>query len=199
MSWSRTNRTLYRSSRSLISAKSAASRAALARLTLRSSAPMVAVSGTTSMAFGPTWNVGTASGARLGDTTVCMGFSDRVWGGGLAQAEDRGPDAAAGLEVPVGGDGVLQRVAPVDPDGDAPGADVVEELADQRRALRRVGDVVGQRRAGDEERALDRQLHRVDRRDRAGRRAEADQQPAPAQRVERGRDGGATDAVERDR
>ena len=77
-------------------------------------------------------------------------------------------------------DGVVEGVALVDLDRDAAGADVVEELTGQRRALGRIGDVVGQRRARDEQRALHRELHRVDRRDRAGGGAEADEQAAAA-------------------
>ena len=54
MSWSRTNSTLYCSSSASISANSCRSREASARLTRRSSAPMVAVSGTTSIDREPT-------------------------------------------------------------------------------------------------------------------------------------------------
>src|SRR3954463_6687858 len=103
------------------------------------------------------------------------------WSGAGLDGEDRRTDAAAGLEVAVRLGGVLQGVALVDLDGDAAGADVVEELPGQRRALRRVRDVVGQGRAGDEQRALDGELHRVDRRGRARRRAEADEQAALGQ------------------
>ena len=52
MSWSRKNSTLCCSSSARISAKRPSSREASARLTLRSSAPMVAVSGSTSIALG---------------------------------------------------------------------------------------------------------------------------------------------------
>ena len=57
------------------------------------------------------------------------------WGSGL-EDEDGGADAAAGLQVAVRLDGVVEGVALVDLDGDAAGADVVEELAGQGRALR---------------------------------------------------------------
>src|SRR4051794_23683071 len=182
MSWSRKKRTLYCSSRSLISAKRPASREAWARLTLRSSAPIVAVRGKTSIESVPTWNDGNTSGSVRSWTTLFMTFSFSagvvvVSGAGL-EGEDRRADAAARLEVAVGGDGVLEGVALVDLDRDAAGADVVEELPRQGRALRGVGDVVGERRACDEQRALDGELHGVDRRDRAGGRAEADQQAA---------------------
>src|SRR5215204_408097 len=117
------------------------------------------------------------------------------WGSGL-EDEDGGADAAPGLEVAVSRDGVLEGVALIDLDGDAAGAHVVEELPGQGRALRGVGDVVGQRGAGDEERALDGQLHGVDRRDRAGRRPEADEQAAPTERVQRRGERRRADAVE---
>src|SRR4051812_17925431 len=172
MSWSRKNRTLYCSSRSRISAKRPASREAWARLTLRSSAPIVAVWGRTSIEPVPTWNDGKTAGSVRSWTTLFMTFSFSAGGGGGwsgtgLDGEDRRADAAAGLEVAVRLNGVLQGVALVDLDVDAAGADVVEELPGQRRALRWVGDVVGQSRAGDEQRALDGELHRVDRRDRA--------------------------------
>src|SRR3954454_1196064 len=204
MSWSRKKRTLYCISRSLISSKRPASRAASARLTLRSSAPIVAVRGKTSMDPGPTRNDGSPSGSVRSWTVLLMTFSfsaglgGRCSGGGF-DGEDRGADAAAGLQVAVRGDGVLEGVALVDLDRDAAGADVVEELAGQGRALRRVGDVVGQRGAGDEQRALDGELHRVDRRDGARRRAEADQEAAPTQRVQRRGECRRPDAVEDDR
>ena len=135
---------------------------------MRSSAPMVAVSGCTSMGAG-------AAAPRcfvvvVGDGHGCLAL---VWDaeavGQRLEVEDRGADAAAGLEVAVRLDGVVEGVALVDLDRDPAGADVVEELAGQLGPLGRVGDVVGQGRAGDEQRALDRQLHGVDRRDRAGR------------------------------
>src|SRR3954453_23042437 len=184
MSWSRTKRTLYCSSSARSSANRSASREAAARLMPRSSAPMLAVSGTTSMALVPTRNEGRSSRSTVWPMTVVTGVL-LGRGGGQAcrsglEGEDGGADAAAGLEVAVRLDGVVQRVALVDPDGDAAGADVVEQLAGQGCTLRRVGDVVGQRRAGDEQRALDGQLHGVDRRGRAGGRPEADEQPAPA-------------------
>src|SRR5690348_1211209 len=200
MSWSRKNRTLYCSSSSRSSAKRPESREAWARLTLRSSAPIVAVWGTTSIDPVPTWNDGKTSGSMRSWTTLFMTFSFSA-GVGMSgsgagfEGEDRRPDAAAGLEVAVRENGVLEAVPLVDLDRDAAGADVAEELAGQGRALRRVGDVVRQRRAGDEQRALDGQLHGVDRRDRAGGRAEADQQPALREGVQRRRDGGLADAV----
>src|SRR3954451_24523920 len=196
MSWSRTKSTLYCSSSALSSANSRWSREASARLTWRSSAPMVAVSGATSMLRVPTVKDGKRSSTAVSKTVVTVSPSSRVgWGserGGL-EDEDRRADAAAGFQVAVGLDGVVQGVALVDRDGDAAGGDVAEQLSGEHVALGRVGDVVGQGRAGHEQRALDRQLHRVDRWDRARGRAEADQQPAPAQRVQRRRDGGPAD------
>ena len=44
---------------------------------------------------------------------------------------------------------VLQLVALVDLDPDAAGGDVLEQLARERRLFRRIGDVVGERRARD--------------------------------------------------
>src|SRR4051812_34602081 len=193
MSWSRTKRTLYCSSNALSSAKSPASRDAAARLTRRSSAPIVAVSGTTSIECDPAVSEGKRS-CSIASRREGMGISCSVrWCGGPAedgsgtgrlQAEDGGPDAAAGFQVAVSRDGVVEGVALVDLDGDPAGGDVVEELTGQRGALPVVGDVVGQGGAGDEQRSLDRQLHRVDRRDGSGRRPEAHEQPAPAQRVQ---------------
>src|SRR5215207_9301295 len=183
MSWSRKKRTLYWRSSDRSSAKSSSSREAWARLMLLSCAPIFAVSGATSIALGPTRNEGHASRSVVGSVTV-MVFLLAVVGAGL-EGEDGGADAPAGLEVAVRLDGVVEGVALVDRDVDAAGADVVEQLAGQGRALRGVGDVVGQRGAGDEQRALDGQLHRVDRRDGTGRRPEADQQAAPAQGVQR--------------
>src|SRR3954469_16678192 len=138
MSWSRKKRTLYCSSRSLISAKRPASREAWARLTLRSSAPIVAVRGKTSIESVPTWNDGNTSGSVRSWTTLFMTFSFSagvvVSGAGL-EGEDARADGAARLDVAVGGDGVLEGVALVDLDRDAAGADVVEELAGQRSSL----------------------------------------------------------------
>src|SRR5688500_13985391 len=149
MSWSRKNRTLYCSSRSRSSAKTSASCAASARLMLRSSAPMVAVRGTTSIARVPVRTDGSCCRPRASLTTVCMVIlfsvrEDRTAGSGARrlQAEDGGPDAAAGLEVAVGRDGVVEGVALADVDGDSAGADVVEELPGEFSALRGVRDVV---------------------------------------------------------
>src|SRR3954463_16416730 len=164
MSWSRRKSTLYCSSSARSSAKRSSSRAASARLTWRSSAPMVAVSGATSMLRVPTVKDGKRSSTAVSKAVV-TGFSLFGWGGsgsGGFEGEDRGADAAAGLQVAVGGDGVGQLVALVDRDGDPPRGHVVEQLAGQRAPLGRIGDVVGQGRAGDEQRALHRQLHRVD-------------------------------------
>src|SRR5690349_9612661 len=199
MSWSRKNRTLYCSSRACSSANSSASRDARARLMLRSSAPMVAVMGTTSIELAPVEKEGQASRSTVWSTTTDTGLSFEGGFCGSAEGEDGGADASAGLQVLVGADGVLQGVALVDRDGDPPRGDVVEQLAGERAALGRVGDVVGQRRAGDEQRALDGQLHRVDRRDGAGGGAEADDQAAAAQRVQGRRDRGPADAVVGDR
>ena len=93
---------------------------------------------------------------------------------------------------------VLEAVALVDLDLDPAGGDVAEQLAGQLGALGGVGDVVGQRRPRDVERSLDRELERVDRRDRAGGGADADQQAAAPQRVERLDGGVLADAVEDD-
>src|SRR3954452_1030449 len=200
MSWSRTNSTLYCSSNALSSAKSSSSREASARLMFRSSAPMPAVSGTTSIAAVPTRREGHPSRSTVWSMTfmVASPGCDGGWGSGL-EGEDGGADAAARLEVAVRLDGVVEGVALVDLDGDAAGDHVVEELSGQGRALRGVGDVVGQRGAGDEQRALDGQLHRLDRRDRAGGGPEADEQAAPAQGVQGRRDGRPADAVVGDR
>ena len=86
-------------------------------------------------------------------------------------------------------------VALVDLDPDAPGGDVAEQLAGELALLRGIGDVVGERRPRHEHRALDRELRRVDRRDRARRRAHAHQQSAPLQRVERAGERVLADAV----
>ena len=198
MSWSRKNSTLCCSSSALISAKSVVVAGGLGEAD-------VAQLGADRRGERGDLDRARADGERrasLGSTvwstTVLMVFSLLGWGCGVQaglEDEDGGADAAAGLEVAVGLDGVVEGVALVDLDLDAAGADVVEELAGERGPLRRVGDVVGQRRAGDEQRALDGQLHRVDRRDRAGRRAEADEQAAPAERVQRAGDGGPADAV----
>src|SRR4051794_10625054 len=187
MSWSRTKSTLYCSSSALSSANSRWSREASARLTWRSSAPMVAVSGTTSMLRLPTVKDGKRSSTAVSKTVV-TGFSLGGWGrsgsGGL-EDEDRGADAAAGLQVAVGLDGVVQGVALVDRDLDAAGGEMAEQLSGEQAALGRVRDVVGQGRPGHEQRALDGQLHRVDRRDRARRRPPADPQAAAGGRGER--------------
>src|SRR5829696_2564823 len=111
MSWSRTKRTLCCRSSDRSSAKRSSSREASARLMLLSSAPMVAVSGATSIALVPTLNEGHATRSTVWSMTVmvvspCCGGV----GSGL-EDEDGGADAAAGLEVAVGGDGVLERVA----------------------------------------------------------------------------------------
>src|SRR4051794_15759539 len=112
MSWSRKKRTLYCSSRSLISAKTSASRAASARLTLRSSAPMVAVSGRTSTERGPTRKDGGCCRSSVWCTMLLMylscfgGWGEDSDAGGL-EAEHGGADAAAGLEVAVGLHGVV--------------------------------------------------------------------------------------------
>src|SRR6187200_1065747 len=135
-------------------------------------------------------------GGRRCDRWRSWLFSLLWWGCGSGfEEEDGGADAAAGLEVAVRLDGVVEGVALVDLDVDAAGAHVVEELPRQRRALRGVGDVVGERGAGDEERALDGQLHGVDRWDGARRRPEADEQAAPAQGIQGRRDGRPADAV----
>src|SRR4051812_23657933 len=161
MSWSRTNSTLYCSSSALSSANSRSSREASARLTLRSSAPIVAVNGATWMDQAPTVNDGNRSSTTALSHNVVTGFL--LWrsgglgcsgglgsGAGRLEDEDRGADAAAGLQVAVGLHGVLQRVALIDLDRDAAGGDVAEQFPGEGGALGRVGDVVGQGRAGDE-------------------------------------------------
>src|SRR4051794_31365612 len=193
MFWSRKKSTLYCRSIALSSAKSWSSREASARLTCRSSAPMVAVSGATSMSRVPTVKDGKRSSTAVSKTVVTVSPCSRVGCGsrrGGLEDEDRRADAAAGFQVAVGLDGVVQGVALVDRDGDAAGGDVAEQLSGEHVALGRVGDVVGQGRPGHEQRALDGQLHRVDRRDRARRRPEADQQAAAGQRGQGRRGGG---------
>src|SRR5687767_12406489 len=100
MSWSRKKRTLCFRSSDRSSAKRSSSREASARLMLLSSAPMVAVSGATSMALEPTVNDGHAWRSTV-ESMAVMGFSLRWWGGwgsGL-EDEDGGTDAATGLEI----------------------------------------------------------------------------------------------------
>ena len=78
-----------------------------------------------------------------------------------------------------------ERVAVVDRHPDRARRDDAEELLGCRQqvlALRRVGD---ERRPREKERALHRQDGRVDRRDRAGRVAEAHHQPQGGEAVER--------------
>src|SRR5215831_6535586 len=76
--------------------------------------------------------------------------------------EDRGTRGLARLEVPVRLRGVLERVTLVDLDPYPTCGHVAEDLAGQRVLLDRVGDVVRQCRARDEQRALQRELERVD-------------------------------------
>ena len=105
------------------------------------------------------------------------------------------PVVRARFEVVVRVHGVLELVALVDLDPDAARGHVPEEFVGQRGLLGRVGDVVGERRSRDEQRALDRELHRVDRRDRARRRADADEQAATRERIERTGERVLADAV----
>ena len=93
----------------------------------------------------------------------------------------------------------FSSIALVDLDLDPARRDVPEQLAGELALLRRIRDVVGERRPRDEDRALERELHRIDRRDRARRRAHAHQQAAPFQRVERGGKRVLADAVVDDR
>src|SRR6478672_13346940 len=101
MSWSRRNSTLCSSSRALISANRPGSRAASARLTPSSSAPMFRVRGWTS--------IGVVS-------------SDH---------EDGRAGGLAGLQVAVRLDRIGQLVPLVDLDPDASGGDVAEKFAGQ--------------------------------------------------------------------
>ncbi|MNQ88164.1 hypothetical protein D3C85_1034190 [compost metagenome] len=73
---------------------------------------------------------------------------------------------------------------------------MVEQLAGQGSLLRRVGDVVGQGRTGHVQRAFHGQQLRVEAFDRAGGGADADQQAATLERVQRAHEGVLADAVE---
>ncbi|MNP27996.1 hypothetical protein D3C76_1209370 [compost metagenome] len=73
---------------------------------------------------------------------------------------------------------------------------MVEQLARKVGFLCRVGDVVGQRRAGQEQRTLHRQQYGVECRDRAGGRTHANHQAATLKRVQRAHEGVLADAVE---
>ena len=195
MSWSRKNSTLCLSSSARISATSPASREATPRFTLESSAPIVQVSGSTLMEP----RVGDAARAAVvsGGVMCVPGLDVRIL-----------PIRSTKIDEPV----VLrasrsrcacaassQLVALVDLDLDAAGRDVAEQLAGQLALLRGIGDVVGKRRPRDEQRALDRELHRVDRRDRSRSGADAHEQAAPLQRIERAGEGVLADAVVDDR
>src|SRR6202051_4643591 len=110
--------------------------------------------------------------------------------------EDRRAGRPARLQVSMGLTRVLQRIALVDFDRDATGGDVAEQLAGQVVFLSRLGDVVSERRARQIERAFHREQLRIEWRGRSGGGADADQQAAPPQRIERGVEGVLADAVE---
>src|SRR5204862_4149197 len=76
--------------------------------------------------------------------------------GSWAYGQDRRAGRAARLEVAMRVRRVAQRIALADVDADAARGDVVEQLAGKRGLLGRIGDVVGERRARDVQRALDR-------------------------------------------
>ncbi|CAD5377767.1 hypothetical protein OF001_U230019 [Pseudomonas sp. OF001] len=166
MSWSRRNSTRCLSSWARISANRPSSWMASASLTPTSSAPMAQVS-----------------------CSTCMAVAS-------SDDEDRRAGGLARLQVAVGLHSVLQGVVLVDLDLDATAADVIEQLAGQVGLLGRIGDVVGQRRTGHVQRALHRQQHWIERRDRPGGGADADQQAAALERVQRGHEGVLADAVE---
>src|SRR5215472_9820996 len=94
---------------------------------------------------------------------------------------------------------VLQLVALIDLDLDSPRRHVPEELVGKGAFLGRVGDVVGKGRACDEQRSLDRELHCIDRWDRARCGTDAYEQATALERVERALEGILANAVVHDR
>src|SRR5688572_33477384 len=95
-------------------------------------------------------------------------------------------------------DRVLEGVVLIDLDLDTAAADVAEQLMREQRLLDRVGDVVRERRPRQEQRALHREQLRIERRNRARRRSDADHDPATLERIERAHEGIPADAVEYD-
>src|SRR6188768_2722454 len=100
------------------------------------------------------------------------------WLSRALEDEDRRPGCLARFQVAMGMRRVLERVVLVDLDADSPCGHVAEELARELGALGRVRDVVGERRAREEERSLDGELHRIDGRKGAGGGAHTHQQSA---------------------
>src|SRR6185369_2027402 len=177
MSWSRKKSTLCASSRARISSMRAGVREAIPMFTFESSAPMVQVSGST----------------RMEPCVLTMaGDLPRAF---MSDDEDGRAGGGARFEVAVRLRGRAQLVALVDLHVDASGGDVAEERFGQRIALGRVGDVVAKRRACHEERALDRELHRFDGRDRPRCGADADEKAPAPEGIERCGEGILADAV----
>ena len=81
--------------------------------------------------------------------------------------------------------GVGEFVALVDVDPDATGCDVVEQGFGKLGPLGRIGNIVGERRAREIDRALDGKLQRIDRRKWPRRRAAPDQHPPSLQGFQR--------------
>ncbi|CAN0627694.1 protein of unknown function [Burkholderia multivorans] len=109
--------------------------------------------------------------------------------------ENGGARGFSSLQVPMCLDRILQVIPLVDFDADPACCHMAEQLVDQFRLFDRIGDVVGQARAGQVQRALAGQNLRIEWRDLAGGSADTDHQAAPLEGIERRHESGLAHAV----